>query len=324
LRLGAWIVLQSQSNFSQEFPTGESLNYWGLFLARSLHDIETGICFWHPPMVNENYTALDTYKFALSCKAKGKNQLAQALFEDALNGTEDGPLKARCYLALGQLAELRRKYEVALDFYEKGLAFEPVVKTTTYFLNYNAGYCLNMLGRHREAEALCRKAIAIDPSRHNAWKNLGVSLEAQGDSKGAASAYVEATKIAPVDPRAFVLLQRLMEANPDLQTGFPGILPEKAACLAAITAANERVRVTEICRLKYIPWTGYFEQKEGVERSISVDELIEAYSVSALGVLDDFPNVWVSVIIEDDAEISQATSMESSDITPCIVLRRDR
>jgi len=190
----------------------------------------------------ENYTPFDTFKFALSCKAKGQNQLARALFEDALNETADGLIKARCYLALGQLAELRRKYEVALDFYEKGLALQPVEKTTTYFLDNNAGYCLNMLGRHQEAEVLCRKAIEIDVSRHNAWKNLGVSLEAQDDSMGAASAYVEATKIAPGEPRAFVLLQRLIEANPDLQTGFPGILPDKAACLAAIRAATERVQ----------------------------------------------------------------------------------
>ena len=276
-------------------------------------------------MANESYTAFDTFELALSCKAKGQNQLARALFEDALNETDDARLKARCYLALGQLAELRRKYEVALDFYEKGLGLQTTEQLTGYFVVNNGAYCLNLLGRHQEAEARCRKAIEIDPSRHNAWKNLGISLEAQGDSMGAASAYVEATKIAPGDPRAFVLLQRLIEATPDLQTGFPGILPTEAAIMAAITAASERVRVTEICRLKYIPWTGYFEQKAGAERCISIDELIDAYSVSALAALDNYPNIWVSIVTEDDAESAQpkATLTVSSNFTPCVMLRCD-
>ena len=276
-------------------------------------------------MENESYTPFDTFNFALSCKAKGQNQLARVLFEDVLNETANGLLKARCYLGLGQLAELRRKYEVALDFYEKGLALQSTEQLTAYFLVNNSAFCFNLLGRHDEAEALCRKAILIDPTKHNGWKNLGMSLEAQGDLIGAARGYVEATKIAPGDVRAFVLLQRLLETHPDLQTDFPGVLLDKAACIAAIKAATERVRVTEICQLKYIPWGRYFEKKAGVERPISIDELMDAYGVTPLAPLDDFPNMWVSIVSEDDAGSVQPTtsSSVSSNFAPYIILRRD-
>jgi tetratricopeptide (TPR) repeat protein len=41
-----------------------------------------------------------------------------------------------------------------------------------YFALNNLGYCLNRLGRHVEAEGICRRAIATDPKPFNAHKNL--------------------------------------------------------------------------------------------------------------------------------------------------------
>ncbi len=138
---------------------------------------------------NQNQAAWKLYEQALSYSTSGKTDLAVRLLQDILDQTDDALLKARCYLRLGQLAEQLRQYAAALACYEFGLALPQSEKFTTYFLNNNAAYCLNMMARHQEAEALCRKAIETDASKHNAWKNLGMSLEAQADLLGAAWAY---------------------------------------------------------------------------------------------------------------------------------------
>jgi len=274
-------------------------------------------------MENENRTPFDTFNLAVSSRGKGDNHLARRLFEGALNEIDDASLKARCFLALGQLAELQRNYEVALDFYEKGLALQITEKFPDYFLNNNSGYSLNMLARHQEAEARCRKAIAIDPTRHNGWKNLGICLEAKGDAMGAASAYVQAVKLEPRDARAYVLLERLIDDNPESRR-LPGILSDKAACLAAIMAAIEpkvsKVQTTEICRLKHVRGMGYFKLEEGIESPISPEEVTQAYGLAALTALDNCR--WVSIVTEDAAGSAQpkATSTESLDLTPYVII----
>ena len=86
------------------------------------------------------------------------------------------------------------------------------------------GYCLNELGRHREAEAYCRKAITIDPRRHNAWKNLGIALEGLGQHADAAAAWIEAATLCPEDERAKRLLEKLAAGRPGI-----GIVVRKGA-----------------------------------------------------------------------------------------------
>ena len=95
---------------------------------------------------------------------------------------------------------------------------------TWYFLNNNIGYCLNIEGRHQEAEKHCRAAIRINRKRRNAFKNLGIALEGKGRHVDAARNYLRAAKLCSTDPRAIVLLNRLigshreiLEANTKLQ-----------------------------------------------------------------------------------------------------------
>lgn len=144
-----------------------------------------------------------------------RNDLVTDITQMILKSTDNPEEQARCYHWLGQAAELRREYDAALEYYAKGVTLKPTDKITAYFLRNNTGYCLNLKGRHEEAEALCLKAIEIDSAQHNAWKNLGLSLEGQGDLMGAAWAYVEATKLNPRDIRAFTFLQRLIAEHPD-------------------------------------------------------------------------------------------------------------
>ena len=104
------------------------------------------------------------------------------------------------------------KYNYALEYYLRGIRDDSVEdKVVSYFLYNNAGYCLNNLGEHKEAEGFCRQAIAIDSTRHNAYKNLGIALQGQEKYQEAAKAYRTADSICPEDPRAKNLLNNLIK-----------------------------------------------------------------------------------------------------------------
>jgi hypothetical protein len=60
-------------------------------------------------------------------------------------------------------------------------------------------------------------AVALDPQRHNAWNNLGVSLEGQEDFLGAAWAYLEARKADASDERSLALMRDLLTRHPELK-----------------------------------------------------------------------------------------------------------
>ena len=57
----------------------------------------------------------------------------------------------------------------------------------------------------------------MDPSHHNAHKDLGIALEGQGCFVQAAQAYLEAATLCPDDQRALRLLQRLTAAHPEIE-----------------------------------------------------------------------------------------------------------
>jgi Flp pilus assembly protein TadD len=143
--------------------------------------------------------------------------------------TEDPGKQAAGYLALGQLLEQREQYAEAEAAYARGLAVEPLEGEVAYFLHNNRGYCLNMLGRHAEAERLCRSAIGIDPHRHNAHKNLGLALAAQGQFAHAGHALLEADQRCPADSRARRHLADLLTAHPEILLQDEGLAVECAS-----------------------------------------------------------------------------------------------
>ena len=109
-------------------------------------------------------------------------------------------------------------------------------------LNNNLGYSLNQVGRHGEAEACCRAAIAIDAGRHNAHKNLGISLEGQGKYLEAAQCFLKAAQAAPDDLRALGHLEDLLARHEEIGTNHPEILEAAQECReAARTSRREPV-----------------------------------------------------------------------------------
>ena len=127
--------------------------------------------------------------------------------------------KAECYLDLGRLSEQDDNYEDAVRYYSLAFTMPEGRDRTWYFLNNNLGYSLARLERYAEAEACCRRAIAINPFQYNAHKNLGLSLRGQGQFLDAATSFLIASMSCPGDGRAMTHLEEMLENHQELRQG---------------------------------------------------------------------------------------------------------
>ncbi|MPZ76613.1 MAG: hypothetical protein GEU77_08810 [Deltaproteobacteria bacterium] len=156
-------------------------------------------------------------------KEAGRSDLAILLLELIIKESDDRERSALAYLILGHIAQARNEWATALELYEHGLFLTPKRTETVYFLCNNAGYCLNALYMYDKGESYCRRAIQIDSSEPYAFTNLGISLYAQNDFKGAAWCWVEAIKAKPSQPSAAELLKQLLMKYPELKQQCPWI-----------------------------------------------------------------------------------------------------
>lgn len=77
----------------------------------------------------------------------------------------------------------------------------------------NLGGALTQLGRHDEALAAYRRAVALDPDFPEADLNVGVALAQRGDVDGALHHYARAVRMAPDRPEAALLLGKALVAK---------------------------------------------------------------------------------------------------------------
>ena len=148
---------------------------------------------------------------------------ARALLQLFLETSKEPEQKAHCHLALGQIATDEQHIETALNHIATALRFNPVKAKVGYVLHNNVSYCLNQLGRYKDAEQHCRMAIEIDSRRASAYRNLGISLEGQQNIVAAVWALVEAVKLDSTDDRAREILKRLIAEHPFLTIQCPWI-----------------------------------------------------------------------------------------------------
>lgn len=239
-----------------------------------------------------------------------------------LDSTDDAETKGRCYLGLGQLSEQEQDYGGALEHYAKGLALGPSGRYLSYFLHNNSGYCLNVRGNYKEAEAFCRAAIAIDAKLANGYKNLGISLAGQNELVGAAWAWTEATKADARDPRSYYLLETLLADHPEVMRQFPAVLKDLESCSQAVDAGlrglgqvqqTGPIHAHEICLLKYVPGKGFSRMKDGVQSQIAAEEIERLYTKEALKMLGNYPNTWCSIVGEDKERASEISEVRIFD-----------
>jgi tetratricopeptide (TPR) repeat protein len=153
----------------------------------------------------------------------GRQEEAAACVDRCNAGTRDLGKQAARYLVLGSEMEKAERYADAEAMYGRGLEIQPVPSEVRYFLLNNRGYCLNLLGRHTEAEFHTRAAIAVDPVRHNAHKNLGLALAGQGHLMEAAHCLLEADRRCPGDTRARRHLADLLAEDPEILKADPAL-----------------------------------------------------------------------------------------------------
>jgi len=177
----------------------------------------------------------------------GRHQDALGRMKQVLAIVKTPEEKASCYKGMGQLMEQMENFEAAIKYYSEAMALEPVNNETWYFIFNNLGYSLNQLKRHAEAETYCRQAIQIEPRRCNAYKNLGISLEGQGDYAGAANCYIKAVHENASDPRALKHLEMLAEKHPTVTIDVQEFGAQLEACQMAVKKAAEAwdLRVSE-------------------------------------------------------------------------------
>jgi tetratricopeptide (TPR) repeat protein len=163
------------------------------------------------------------WQLARFYSSAGRHDEATACVNRCLADIRDPAKQAAGCLGLGQLLEQQDRYAEAEAMYAHGLQIPTAAAEVAYFLHNNRGYCLNLLGRHAEAEAHTRAAIAIDPKRHNAHKNLGLALIGHGRLVEAVRCLLEADRCRPADTRARGHLTTLLAEHPELLVGDPSL-----------------------------------------------------------------------------------------------------
>ncbi|HWO41502.1 MAG TPA: tetratricopeptide repeat protein [Candidatus Eisenbacteria bacterium] len=170
--------------------------------------------------LRESTTGDDYFRWLLFAvgfyRGMQKNDSAKALLQLFMQSSDNPEQNAQCHLALGQIATDENRLETALNHFSAALELKPEKKTTAYVLLNNIGYCLNGLGRYLEAEQYCRRALEVDCTRSSAYRNLGLSLEGQGQLPAAAWALVEALGVDPADAKARDALKKLIALHPAL------------------------------------------------------------------------------------------------------------
>lgn len=215
--------------------------------------------FWLPPKSKEEYL-----KDLQSCKnAKSKPKILDALIHiyrssTIKNGGRYSPANLDELLGLfskymgdsslaevaafllvreGSYCEGIRDFAGALKFYARSLCYRVKDNDLRYFRLNNLGFCLNYLGRFKEAEPILREAIAIDPSHYNSHKNLGVCLEQSEKFEEAARSFLKSSELSMEDGRAAMHLKRLLKRHPELRN-----MPELAKFVGSQRADGQNGR----------------------------------------------------------------------------------
>jgi tetratricopeptide (TPR) repeat protein len=183
------------------------------------------------------------WNLACECEVKGYQQAVYGYCEKMLLLADDAGEKANCFLMMGLAMEQMQNYEAAFIAYLKGVDLQQDSEDIWYFLNNNAAFCLNQLGRYREAEKYCRIAIKVEPRRHNAYKNLGIALQNLGQYAEAARNFIFATRLCPTDKRALELLIKLATAHPEIRDEIPDLEDQLLKCHEAVLGVEEEFRI---------------------------------------------------------------------------------
>jgi tetratricopeptide (TPR) repeat protein len=132
----------------------------------------------------------------------------------------------------GGLCEAKRAFGMAIEYYKEGIAHIDAHgaegHSCAYWFPNNLSFCYDYEAMFQEAQSFADKAIAIDHRRHNAWKNLGISVEHQHRHAYAAICYIVShIQCAGNDKRPLKHLERMFKRNPGLESIIADSAPQE-------------------------------------------------------------------------------------------------
>jgi len=183
------------------------------------------------------YTALVTILcLALSFMTFLKNREwknAETLYENILKHSKT----ARIYVNRGNAASRERKFDEAIEYYNKALEIAP--KQTEVYVNL--GYIYNSQGEFKKAEKSLSKAIALSPKHANAHFNLAVTYVNRKRYKESIDSLKETLKSNPNHYRALNVMGEAYIRS--------GNLPEaKAAFSRSISIKSDQPKIQKLLK----------------------------------------------------------------------------
>ena len=158
----------------------------------------------------------------------------QQLMEMTTNTEE----RADLFVQFGCIGEQMNDYAMAESFYRDSLRIGARGFMREYWAYNNLGYCLNQLGRPAEAQPYLNRAITLDPTRSNAFKNLGLCYQGLERFPDAVEMFIEATRANATDGRSLVHLDALIESYPALYEQVPELDVKVKMCRDAVDSAR--------------------------------------------------------------------------------------
>lgn len=161
--------------------------------------------------------------------------------QEYLAHTDNPEARAEAFYILGQAMEHISDFESAVRFYLLAFELNPQNRLYQYFVLNNLGFSLNQLKRFPESEVYLRKAIEVDSTRSNAFKNLGLSLEGQGRLGEAADSYIDAIRANAGDSRPLKHLEELVERHKELLVTEPELTLRLQECRHVVAIAKDMI-----------------------------------------------------------------------------------
>jgi Tfp pilus assembly protein PilF len=118
-------------------------------------------------------------------------------------------------IALAEDAERARRHDVAREHYEKAIAGARDPQSADV-ARAKFGETLATWGEYAEAMAQLEQAVAAVPTDAEAWHNLGILREHEGNAQGAIAALERARDLLPQDIRPRVALAAARWKHGDL------------------------------------------------------------------------------------------------------------
>ena len=155
------------------------------------------------PLMSHPWPYLRLKLGAMAMLTVGRRRAAVSVFDAMLRRWPDDAyaLASRAHL----LAEAGEN-ALALSDAERLLERHPDRKAADWF---NLGFLRDRMGKHPEAEAAFRRAVALDPKLDRAWYGLGLSLIRQGRLEDAIDALKRNTELQPMSPFGWYQLARV-------------------------------------------------------------------------------------------------------------------